>query len=206
MKNAKAKPWMAQIKVIEDGKRGSIHIGTFGREEDAARARDRVSIAKLGHAKAKTNFPVAEYRAEWAELEELGLDEAVAWERERAAADRVALGVQLKDVTAHTDAMNEALEFWGVDAEEEPGDVEIRTLGLGWFAPAGEGADCEAPQWALQWGPRKRKLSGRRRRAQVSTGVRLESEEEMEACAMWTESACGLHDDARLGRGKRRRA
>ena len=77
VKNAKAKPWMAQIKVIEDGKRGSIHIGTFGREEDAARARDRVSIAKLGHAKAETNFPVAEYRAVWAQLEALGVDGAV---------------------------------------------------------------------------------------------------------------------------------
>ena len=29
-------------------------------EEDAARTYDRVSIAKLGHANAKTNFPVAE--------------------------------------------------------------------------------------------------------------------------------------------------
>merc|ERR1712091_717919 len=75
---------MAQIKVIEDGKRGSIHIGTFGREEDAARARDRVSIAKLGHAKAETNFPVVDYRAEWAELEALGVDGAVAAERQDA--------------------------------------------------------------------------------------------------------------------------
>ena len=57
-----AKPWAAQIWVTEDGKRRRIHIGYFAREEDAARAYDRVSIAKLGHADAKTNFLVAEYR------------------------------------------------------------------------------------------------------------------------------------------------
>ena len=83
---AKAKPWAAQIKVIEDGKRRNIHIGTFGREEDAARTYDRVKIAKLGHAKAETNFPVADYRAEWAELEALGVDGAAARERRRAKA------------------------------------------------------------------------------------------------------------------------
>ena len=57
-------------------------IGYFAREEDAARAFDRVSIAKLGHAEAPTNFPVAEYRAEWAELEALGVDGVVAVLRE----------------------------------------------------------------------------------------------------------------------------
>ena len=70
-------------------------------EEDAARAFDRVSIAKLGHAKAKTNFPVAEYRAEWAELEALGVDGAAALMREHAAAER-------------QDAMNKASRFRGV--------------------------------------------------------------------------------------------
>ena len=78
MKGAKAKPWMAQISVTEDGKRRQIKIGSFAREEDAARAYDRVSIATLGHAEAKTSFPVAEYRAEWAELEVLGVDGAAA--------------------------------------------------------------------------------------------------------------------------------
>ena len=75
---SKAKPWTAEITVSKDGKRRSITIAYFAREEDAARARDRVSIAKLGHVKAKTNFPVAMYRAEWAELEALGVDRAVA--------------------------------------------------------------------------------------------------------------------------------
>ena len=80
-----AKPWRAFIPVTEDGKQRQIHFGTFAREEDAARARDRVSIAKLGHAKAKTNFPAAEYRAEWAELEALGVDAAAAREKKRAS-------------------------------------------------------------------------------------------------------------------------
>ena len=75
------------MKVTEDGKQRQIKIGTFAREEDAARAYDCVSIAKLGHAKAKTNFSVAEYRAEWAELEALGADAAVARERQRARQD-----------------------------------------------------------------------------------------------------------------------
>ena len=61
-----------------------ISIALFAREQDAARAYDRVSIAKLGHAEAETNFPVAEYRAEWTELERLGVDGAVARERQRA--------------------------------------------------------------------------------------------------------------------------
>ena len=88
-KGAKTKPWKADIKVTEDGKGRQIHIAYFAREEDAARAWDRVSIAKLGHAEAKTNFPVAEYRAQWAELEALGVDGAAALERERAAAEVV---------------------------------------------------------------------------------------------------------------------
>ena len=75
---------MAQIRVTEDGKQRRIHIGNFAREEDAARAYDRVSIAKLGHAKANTNFPAAEYRAEWAELEALGVVGAAARERQQA--------------------------------------------------------------------------------------------------------------------------
>merc|ERR1711951_156805 len=74
VKGAKAKPWAAQITVTEDGKHRKFHIGRFAREEDAARAYDRVSIAKLGHAKAPTNFPAAEYQAAWAELEALGLE------------------------------------------------------------------------------------------------------------------------------------
>ena len=86
-KKAKTKPWMAEIKVTEDGKTRQIHIGNFAREEDAARAYDRVSIAKLGHAKAETNFPVAEYRAEWAELEALGVDGAVAREKQQGRQD-----------------------------------------------------------------------------------------------------------------------
>ena len=80
----KAKPWKAQIQVTEDGKSRQIHIGTFVQEEDAARARDRVSIACCGHAEAKTNFPVGEYRAEWAELEAMGVDGAALRERQRA--------------------------------------------------------------------------------------------------------------------------
>ena len=69
----------------QTAKHRKIHIGTFAREEDAARAWDRVSIAKLGHAKAKTNFNVEQYRAEWAELEALGVDGAAARERQRQA-------------------------------------------------------------------------------------------------------------------------
>ena len=84
---ANAKPWEAQISVTEDGKHRTITIGTFAREEDAARARDRVNIAKLGHAKAKTNFFVAEYRAEWAELEARGVEGAVARERRQGRQD-----------------------------------------------------------------------------------------------------------------------
>ena len=64
MKGLKVKPWQAQIYVTEDGKHRKIHIGTFAREEDAARAWDRVSIAKVGHAQAETNFPVEQYREE----------------------------------------------------------------------------------------------------------------------------------------------
>ena len=80
-KRRKAKPWRAYIDFTEDGKHKNIHIGTFAREEEAARAFDRASIAKLGHAKAKTNFAVEQYRAEWAELEALGVEGAVARER-----------------------------------------------------------------------------------------------------------------------------
>ena len=76
------KAWMARIHVTEDGKRRPIHIGYFAREEDAARAFDLVNIARLGHAQAKTNFPVAEYQAEWAELEALGVEGAAARERQ----------------------------------------------------------------------------------------------------------------------------
>merc|ERR1711951_305380 len=76
------------MNFTEDGKRRQIYIGTFAREEDGARAFDRVSIAELGHAKAETNFPAAEYRAEWARLEALGVDGAVALMREHAAAER----------------------------------------------------------------------------------------------------------------------
>ena len=88
MKGRKSKPWAASINITKDGKKRQITIATFAREEDAAHAFDRVNIAKLGHAKAKTNFPVAEYRAEWARLEALGVDRAVARERQRAKARR----------------------------------------------------------------------------------------------------------------------
>ena len=77
------KPWMAQIYVTEDGKKKPITITTFAREEDAARAFDCVSIAAKGPAQAEPNFPLEEYRAEWAELEALGVDGAVARERRR---------------------------------------------------------------------------------------------------------------------------
>ena len=79
-----ARPWAAQIYAFQYGKCQQILISYFAREEDAARAYDRVSIAKLGHAQAKTNFPVAEYRAEWAELEALGVDGTAARERQLA--------------------------------------------------------------------------------------------------------------------------
>ena len=78
------KPWKAKITVTEADKHRNISIAYFVREEDAARAFDRVSIAKLGHAEAKTNFPVAEYQEEWAQLEALGVDTAVAREKQRA--------------------------------------------------------------------------------------------------------------------------
>ena len=87
LKGAKAKPWKAKITVTEDGKHRTIPIAHFAREEDAARAFDRVNIAKKGHANAKTNFPVAEYRAEWARLEAMGLDGAGGHEN---AASKVA--------------------------------------------------------------------------------------------------------------------
>ena len=80
----KTKPWQARIKVTKNGKKRNIYIGSFAREEDAARAFDRASIAKLGHAEAKTNFPVAEYQEEWSELEALGVDGAVDHARRRA--------------------------------------------------------------------------------------------------------------------------
>ena len=86
-KRRKAKPWAAQMKVTEDGKGRQIKIGSFAREEDAARAFDRVNIAKLGHAKAKTNFPVVKYQAEWARLEALGVEGAAARERQQARQD-----------------------------------------------------------------------------------------------------------------------
>jgi len=101
VKWGQTKPWSARIRVTEDGKRRLIYIGYFSREEDAARAFDRVSIAKLGHAKVKTNFPVAEYRAEWVQLEALGVDGAVALMREHAAAER-------------PEAMDKASRFRGV--------------------------------------------------------------------------------------------
>ena len=82
-KKSKIKPWRAHIYVTEDGKHRKIYIGSFSREEDAARAFDRVSIAKLGHAQAETNFPVAEYRAEWGQLEAQGVEWTVARERRR---------------------------------------------------------------------------------------------------------------------------
>ena len=83
-KGRKTKPWVAKICVVaKDGKRRLIYKARFAREEDAARAYDRINIARLGHAQAKTNFPAAEYRAEWAELERMGVDAAVARERQR---------------------------------------------------------------------------------------------------------------------------
>ena len=84
VKAAKARPWEAQITVTEDGKRRNIRIARFAREEDAARTFDRVNIAKLGHAEAKLNFSVADYRAEWGQLEALGVDGAVAREKQKA--------------------------------------------------------------------------------------------------------------------------
>ena len=83
------KPWKAEIYVTKGGKGRLIYIASFAREEDAARAYDRANIAKLGHTQAKTNFPAAEYRAEWAELEALGADAAAA--RERRCAKQQAL-------------------------------------------------------------------------------------------------------------------
>ena len=80
-KKGKAKPSQAKIQVTEDGKSRTIKIARFAREEDAARAFDRVSIAYHGHAKAKTNFPVEQYRAD---LRALGVDTAVARERRHA--------------------------------------------------------------------------------------------------------------------------
>ena len=57
----------------------------FAREEDAARAYDRVNIAKFGHAEAKTNFPAAEYRDEWELLEAVGAAKAVEAVRDTTA-------------------------------------------------------------------------------------------------------------------------
>ena len=48
--------------VTEDGKRRSITIGTFAREEDAARAFDRVSIAKIGLATPRPR-PTSRWRS-----------------------------------------------------------------------------------------------------------------------------------------------
>ena len=87
-KTAKTMPWAAQIRTSEEGKGRQIHISYFAQEEEAARAFDRVNIAKLGHAQAETNFPLAVYQADWGQLEALGLEGAVALEREQAAARR----------------------------------------------------------------------------------------------------------------------
>ena len=128
-----AKPWAAEIKVTEGGKRRHFHIGTFAQEEDAARDYDRVSIATLGHAEAKTNFPVAEYRAKWAELEALGVEGAVALMREHAAAERV-------------EVMNKVSRFRGVTKEKKSNikpwrakiwfteDSKHRKIHIGYFA------------------------------------------------------------------------
>ena len=51
--------------------------------EDAARAYDRVNIAKFGHA--KTTFPAAEYRDEWELLEAVGAAKAVEAVRDTTA-------------------------------------------------------------------------------------------------------------------------
>ena len=53
--------------------------------EDAARAYDRVNIAKFGHAEANTNFPAAEYRDEWELLEAVGAAKAVEALRDTTA-------------------------------------------------------------------------------------------------------------------------
>ena len=128
-----AKPWKAKIQVSKGGKLRQIHIANFAQEEDAARAFDRVSIAKLGHAKAKTNFPAAVYRAEWAELEALGVEGAAALMREQAAAER-------------PEAMNKASRFRGVTkdkrAKAKPWVAKIgvtedgkkKTINIGRFA------------------------------------------------------------------------
>ena len=84
-KRRQAKPGGAYIHVTKDGKKNrKIGIAHFAKEEDAARAYDRVSIAKHGHGKAPTNFPITDYRDEWTELETQGVDEVVACERRRA--------------------------------------------------------------------------------------------------------------------------
>ena len=56
---------------------GSRYVGCFSTEEAAARAHDRAAIAACGHGEAVLNFPAAEYRAEWAALEALGLERAL---------------------------------------------------------------------------------------------------------------------------------
>ena len=102
VKGRKAKPWRASIRIMEQkGKSRQIYIATFSKEEDAARAFDRVNIAKLGHGKATTNFPIAEYRKEWDALEEMGTEGALALVRDHAAADRL-------------DVLNKASKFRGV--------------------------------------------------------------------------------------------
>ena len=73
-----------QAFVPAPGARGkSYHHACFAREEDAARAYDRMNIAKLGHAKA--NFPAAEYRDEWELLEAVGAAKAVEALRDTTA-------------------------------------------------------------------------------------------------------------------------
>ena len=91
MKGGKAKPWKAEIRVARDGKSTPRTIAYFAREEDAARAYDRVRIAKLGPGGAgvKSNFPMEEYRAEWARLMALGADGALASERVRRRSGRM---------------------------------------------------------------------------------------------------------------------
>jgi len=44
----KTEPWKAGIDVTADSEGGHFNVGCFAREEDAARAWDRVNIAKLG--------------------------------------------------------------------------------------------------------------------------------------------------------------
>ena len=68
------RPWEARHHALGQNQ----FLGAFVTEEEAARAVDRFAISFWGHERAQTNYDVEEYRAEWAALEALDVEGAIA--------------------------------------------------------------------------------------------------------------------------------